>query len=88
MIRKKGKKPVTHIADQDEFRKSLINKIIEEASELTPKPSQEEIADVLEATYALIGLDGFSREEIERARQEKAKERGSFDKRIILEKVE
>jgi predicted house-cleaning noncanonical NTP pyrophosphatase (MazG superfamily) len=60
-----------------------VEKIIEEASELKPQPSKEEIADVLEATYSLIKFEGFSLDEIEKIRKKKAEERGSFDKKII-----
>ena len=47
----------------------------------------KEIADILEVLYAICDARGVSREEIEKIRAQKEKERGRFQKRIILEET-
>lgn len=88
IIKKSGKNPVTRIADFEEYKKGLRKKLLEEAKELNKSGDVEEIADALEVIYSLLKAEGIDKKIIEKMRKEKAKERGSFNKRIILEKVE
>ena len=48
----------------------------------------EELVDIIEIIYAICQLKGLGKEELEEIREHKARERGRFDKRIILECVE
>jgi predicted house-cleaning noncanonical NTP pyrophosphatase (MazG superfamily) len=45
------------------------------------------LADILEIIYAICDFKKISKKELEKLRKKKIKERGSFKKRIILEKV-
>ena len=87
IIKKSGKKPVTRIANYDEYKKALREKFLEEAKEFYESGEKEEIADLLEVIYSILKSEGLSLKEIEGIRKKKAKKRGSFDKKIILEKV-
>lgn len=49
---------------------------------------QEELADLLEVMYAVVKARGWSVEELEQVRKEKAKQRGGFEKRILLKEVQ
>ena len=83
-----GAVPTTHIAKDDEYRRLLLTKLQEEAAEFVEEPNQEEAADILEVLNAMCDLMGWNMEDIQRLRQEKAKKRGGFKQRIILDSVE
>ncbi len=87
IIIKDKSKPVTHIASDNEFLKKLYNKLIEEFDEFKQEPNEEELADILEVINSIIEYYHFSKEEIEEIRLKKKKERGGFDKKVILDKV-
>ena len=84
-IRKKGGVPVTHSADNAEYWEKLKEKLLEEIEEFKKDENVEELADILEVLDAIADYKGFGRTEIERIKKEKAKERGVFKKKIILE---
>jgi predicted house-cleaning noncanonical NTP pyrophosphatase (MazG superfamily) len=86
-IKSKGLTPLTHIADQDEYRKKLMEKLTEEMNEFLEDESMEEFIDILEVMDAIEDIKGFKREDISKLKENKAKERGKFFKRIILEEV-
>lgn len=87
IIRKKGTIPITHIADPDEYRQKLKEKLVEEVEEFQSESTLEEYIDVLEVLAAIAREKGFTDAEIERVRQKKATERGLFQERIILEEA-
>lgn len=84
-IRKKGSEPLYHVADEQEYRKKLYEKLGEEVGEFSEDSSTEELADILEILYAIRDYKGISPEEFEEIRKKKADERGAFVKRIILD---
>ena len=88
IIAKQGKRPVTHIAAKGEYDKRLREKLKEEATEFYASGRPEELADVLEVVHALCKSIGISYESVEQTRVKKAEERGSFDKRIVLDEVQ
>lgn len=88
IIIKNNQKPVTHIAGEEEFRQALKNKLYEEVNEFVQSPNGEEMADVLEVMYTICGLKDADIKAAEKFRQKKLKEKGSFSKRIILERVD
>ena len=47
----------------------------------------EELADLLEVMRAVVKAKGWSWEQLEQARQEKAARRGGFEKKILLKEV-
>ncbi len=82
MLDKKNISYVKRIATFVEYKKELIKKLQEEAKEFSVKGEAEELADVLEVIRALKKLPEYKNVEI--VRKKKLKERGGFNKRIIL----
>jgi len=92
IIEKNGKKPVTHIANDNEYWDKLKLKLQEEVDEVledgTEDEVKEELADVLEVIKAICEFRKVNKKELESLREKKAKERGGFKDKIILDKVE
>lgn len=84
-IKKKGGTPITHIADEVEYWQKLKEKLLEEAEKFKKDETIEELSDLLEVIGAIIDYKGFSRDEIQKIRDQKAEERGKFKNRIILD---
>jgi predicted house-cleaning noncanonical NTP pyrophosphatase (MazG superfamily) len=72
-----------HVADDDEYFTYLVEKLEEETVEYVASRELEELADMLEAIYALAANDGFTPEELEIARHKKFEKRGGFEGRFI-----
>jgi len=88
IIHAKKKTPVTHTVFGTEYIKRLDQKLKEEVGEYLEKPSQEELADILEVIYTIAHVNNISREDLEKIRELKAEDRGGFKKRIVLERIE
>ena len=88
IIEANGEKPVTHTADEAEYERRLLDKLAEEVEEYRAERDVEELADVLEVVYAICAHRNVSRSELERLRAKKTADRGRFDERIVLERVE
>ncbi|MFA6428103.1 MAG: nucleoside triphosphate pyrophosphohydrolase [Candidatus Buchananbacteria bacterium] len=88
IIEGKGEKAFTHIAEEKEYGEALEQKLLEEANEFLQNPSVEEAADILEVLQAICALKGIDLSKLEEVRQKKAKERGGFKNRIILDRTE
>ena len=87
IIKGKGETPITHIADDEEYKIKLKEKLIEEIEEFLKESNAEELADILEVIYAIRDNMGVSTEELEKIRVEKAEKRGGFNKKIILDET-
>ncbi len=90
IIKSKVEKPVTRILNDDEYKKSLEEKLFEEYKEVieaTGTNRLEELADLLEVTKSLAEAENSSLEHIIELANEKRKKRGGFEKKIFLEKV-
>ena len=48
----------------------------------------EELADIVEVIYSIVKLKNISLEDFEKIRIDKVEKRGSFDKKIFLEREE
>ncbi|WP_207586455.1 nucleoside triphosphate pyrophosphohydrolase [Halomontanus rarus] len=83
-----GDRPVTHVADEAEYERRLRDKLLEEAAEFDESGELAELADVLEVIDAILAFDDTSRDELDERRREKRADRGGFDERIVLERVE
>lgn len=70
-----------------EYIKALDAKLDEELAEYQESKSLEELADLLEVIRAVAVARGFSLEELECVRLQKAAERGGFEKQILLKRV-
>lgn len=84
IIRNNGETPEVRVASIDEMDFLLRRKIVEESNELLASGSDEEVADVLEALYALLDIRGLALADIERLRQAKRDRRGGFSRRFVL----
>lgn len=87
IINKQGQLPIIHTASQNEYSKKLTEKLQEEVKEFLESNDPEELADILEVVYTLGNQLKFSKSKLEKLRDKKAKERGGFKKKIILEEV-
>lgn len=88
IIEAENERPITHVADDEEYADRLAAKLLEEAREFDESREFEELADVLEVVDAILEAQDRSHESIERQRREKRAERGGFEERIVLERVE
>ncbi len=87
IIEKNGDTAVFHVAETEEFKESLANKLVEEAQEFAESPSIEELADLLEVVQALLNVHEYSKDVLEATLLSKRDKRGGFEKRIILEQT-
>ena len=88
IIKNKGKSPVTHIADDDEYWEKLKEKLQEETSEFLESNNQEELADILEIIDHICEFKDIDKEKLKEIKEKKAQERGKFKEKIILERVD
>ena len=87
IIKQDGSVPVTHIADDQEYWEKLKEKLKEELDEFLKTSTEEELADILEVIYAICDFKKINRQKLELLRKKKAKKRGGFKKKIILDEV-
>ncbi len=87
IIRQKGKVPITHIADDKEYWQKLKEKLQEEVDEFIKDNNEEELADILGVVYAICDFKKINKEKLEILRKKKARERGSFKDKIILDET-
>ena len=85
IIKSKGGMPITHIADDKEYWEKLKEKLLEEIKEFSESETIDEMADILEVIDAILDYKNFNNEELQKVKNRKAKERGAFKKKIILE---
>ena len=86
IIKADGSKCKTHVAKRDEeYWMLLQHKLNEEVTEFLFDVCPEEIADILEVIEAIARFKGISLDEIKEAKLKKRLNRGSFNKRIVLE---
>ena len=87
IIQASGKSFTIEILPVQDYIRMLDAKLDEELAEYHKDQNIEELADLLEVIRAVSVARGYSLEELERVRQEKAAERGGFEKRILLKEV-
>lgn len=79
-----GARPETRTADPLEYRALLRAKLVEEVHEFLENENPAELVDVIEVIHALaVDLD-TDPTELERLREKKASEHGSFSERTVL----
>ncbi len=84
IIEKTGKTCAVSVLPEPDYLDMLDAKLNEELAEYQESKSMEELADLLEVIRAVAAARGSSIGEVERIRQEKAAERGGFEKRLLL----
>ena len=87
IILKDNELPVTRILDDDEYLKELNKKLLYEVNGYLEDNNIEEMVDILEVIRAILRERGSSYKEIETKRKKKALKRGTFKKKVYLEKV-
>lgn len=91
IIQANGENPICLILSDEEYKEELEKKLLEEYNEvLKTKNSNErieELADMLEVIISLAKLEDKSLDDIIEITNTKREKRGSFDKKIFLEKV-
>ena len=87
IIEASGKTCVTEILSEETYLRMVDAKLDEELAEYHSDQTIEELADLLEVIYAAAMARGYTLEQLEAVRAEKAAKRGSFAKKILLKEV-
>lgn len=85
IIKKHNATPKVRIMNDDEYIQALRDKLYEEINEFFASDNDiNELADVKEVFNALCLAKGHTLKDVEKARVDKAKKRGGFEKKIFL----
>ena len=90
IIDNNGEVAVTRVLDDEEYKKELYKKLLEEANEVinsTEEETLEELADVLEILSSIASLNNKSIEDIIEIARMKREKRGGFQKKLFLERT-
>ena len=82
-----GSTCVTEILSDEEYLKMVDAKLDEELAEYHQDQNLEELADLTEVIHAAVIARGYTWDDLERVRAEKAAKRGGFEKKILLKEV-
>lgn len=84
IIEASGKACVTEILSDEDYLRMIDAKLDEELAEYHKDQNVEELADLIEVIYAAAIARGYTIEQSENVRTEKAEKRGGFQKKILL----
>ena len=87
IIEASGKSCVTEILSDEDYLHMVDAKLDEELAEYHKDQNIEELADLMEVIYAAVIARGYTLEQLEQIRAEKAAKRGGFTKKILLKEV-
>jgi len=87
IIEADNKTCLIEILSDEKYIEMLDEKLNEELLEYQESKDIEEIADMLEVVHAIVVARGYSVEELEKIRKDKADKRGGFVKKILLKEV-
>ena len=90
IIENNGEKSFIRVLGESEYKIELEKKLNEEYNEVlssSGKDRIEELAVMVEIIKCLAEIEGFSLDEVIEVSKEKSLKRGSFSKRIFLEKT-
>ncbi len=87
IIEASGKTCVTEILSDEEYLKMIDVKLDEELAEYHQDQNIEELADLTEVIHSAVLARGYTLEDLERVRAEKATKRGRFQRKILLKEV-
>lgn len=87
IIEADGKVCICETLSDEDYIYLLDQKLNEELAEYQESKSVEELADLLEVVQAVAKARGWTLEELERVRANKAAKRGGFEKKILLKEV-
>lgn len=83
-----GKKCTIEILSDADYLKMIDQKLDEELAEYHKDQNIEELADLMEVIRAAAVARGYTLEDLESIRAEKATKRGGFDRKIMLIEVQ
>lgn len=87
IIKADGKICICETLPDKDYIYLLDQKLNEELAEYQESKSLEELADLLEVMQAVVKARGWTLEELEQVRADKAAKRGGFEKKILLKGV-
>ena len=87
IIESSGKTCVTEILSDEEYLRMVDAKLDEELAEYHKDQNIEELADLMEVIQACAVARGYTLEQLEQVRAEKAAKRGGFENKILLKEV-
>lgn len=87
IIEASGRTCATEILSDEDYLRMVDAKLDEELAEYHKDQNIEELADLMEVIYAAALARGYTLEELEQVRAEKAIKRGGFAKKIFLKEV-
>ena len=88
IIEASGKTCMMVILDDAEYLRMLDSKLDEELAEYHKDQNIEELADLLEVIRTVAIARGYTVEELEHIRKQKAEKRGAFQNKVFLLEVE
>ena len=87
IIEQGGDRCRTQVLSDEDYLRMVDAKLDEELAEYHKDQNIEELADLMEVIYAAAIARGYTLEELERVRAEKAEKRGGFAEKILLKEV-
>ena len=87
IIEEDGKECKYHVANYDEYKSRLYEKMREELDEFISTPCYEEAADMYEVFSSICAVHDMNMVQVEVAAIDKRTKRGGFIDRIVLEEV-
>ena len=87
IIEASGRICVTEILSDEDYLLMVDAKLDEELAEYHADQNIEELADLMEVIRACAVARGYTVEELEQVRAEKAAKRGGFERKILLKEV-
>lgn len=87
IIEADGKICVCETLTDEDYIVLLDQKLNEELAEYQESKSLEELADLLEVMQTVVRVRGWTLEDLEQIRADKAAKRGGFEKKILLKEV-
>lgn len=87
IIEADGKICTWETPSDETYLQLLDEKLNEELEEYRENKTLEELADLLEVVQAVVRARGWTPEQLEQLRADKAAQRGGFEKRILLTSV-
>lgn len=88
IMKSKGLNPKYKTLNDKQYLNELNKKLVEETNEYLFDGEVEELADVMEVIYAILKFKKIKLSEFNKLRNDKAKKRGKFNKKLFLESDE
>jgi len=88
IIESDGKTCKTEVLNDEAYLSMIDAKLDEELAEYHRDQNIEELADLVEVIYAAAAARGYTIEQLEQVRAEKAEKRGAFLNKLLLVEVE